>query len=181
MPLDFNTNTENNDEWLTPPPIIKALGMFDLDPCSPINRPWDTAKTHYSKKDNGLIKPWFGRVWCNPPYGNYTFEWIQKLSEHSGGGVGLIAARTETKGFQYYVFQRAHSLFFFKGRVNFYTVAGDNPGRSNFPSALISYTELDTESIANANLDGSLVLLSNDYEPVKLQQELQLAIDSGCK
>lgn len=29
------------DEWLTPPQIIKALGGFDLDPCSPINRPWD--------------------------------------------------------------------------------------------------------------------------------------------
>jgi hypothetical protein len=26
------------DEWLTPPEIIAALGQFDLDPCSPINR-----------------------------------------------------------------------------------------------------------------------------------------------
>jgi hypothetical protein len=28
-----------NDEWLTPPEIIHALGLFSLDPCAPINRP----------------------------------------------------------------------------------------------------------------------------------------------
>jgi len=39
MTQNFNTNTENKDEWLTPPYIIKALGEFDLDPCAPINRP----------------------------------------------------------------------------------------------------------------------------------------------
>ena len=38
-----------NDEWLTPPYIIEALGRFDLDPCSPINRPWDTATIHYGE------------------------------------------------------------------------------------------------------------------------------------
>ena len=36
------------DEWLTPPEIINSLGTFDLDPCSPINRPWKTAKKHYT-------------------------------------------------------------------------------------------------------------------------------------
>ena len=62
MSKDFNTNINNNDEWLTPPEIIKSLGEFDLDPCSPINRPWDTAKKHYSKLDNGFTKKWYGRV-----------------------------------------------------------------------------------------------------------------------
>lgn len=37
-----------NDEWLTPPKIIDKLGEFDLDPCSPIFRPWDTANKHYT-------------------------------------------------------------------------------------------------------------------------------------
>lgn len=27
---NFNTNTDNNDEWLTPPEIVKALGHFDM-------------------------------------------------------------------------------------------------------------------------------------------------------
>lgn len=57
-----------NDEWLTPPEIMSSLGAFDLDPCSPINRPWPTAGIHYTVEDDGLSKPWFGRVWCNPPH-----------------------------------------------------------------------------------------------------------------
>jgi hypothetical protein len=36
------------DDWLTPPDIIAALGPFDLDPCSPETRPWDTAAKHYT-------------------------------------------------------------------------------------------------------------------------------------
>lgn len=42
-----------NDEWLTPRFILDALGEFDLDPCSPINRPWDPAKKHYNINPNG--------------------------------------------------------------------------------------------------------------------------------
>lgn len=65
MSNNFNTNTKNNDEWLTSPSIIEALGKFDLDPCSPINRPWDTAKNPLSELDDGLSLDWEGRVWCN--------------------------------------------------------------------------------------------------------------------
>jgi len=49
------------DEWLTDPRLIKKLGEFDLDPCSPITRPWDTAKHHYNILDNGLRQNWYGR------------------------------------------------------------------------------------------------------------------------
>lgn len=41
----FNTNTENKEEWLTPPYILEALGGFDLDPCAPEFRPWDMGKS----------------------------------------------------------------------------------------------------------------------------------------
>jgi hypothetical protein len=61
------------DVWLTPPAIIEALGgasSFDLDPCASSDRPWPTARRHYTVEDNGLILPWFGRVWMNPPYSN---------------------------------------------------------------------------------------------------------------
>lgn len=51
-----------NDEWLTPPEILRALGPFDLDPCAPVIRPWETAATHYTVEDDGLSKPWVGRA-----------------------------------------------------------------------------------------------------------------------
>lgn len=74
-----NTTTPNSWEWLTPPEILSKLGSFDLDPCAPIRRPWATAENHYTIEDNGLLKPWFGRVWLNPPFGKYAADWIQKL------------------------------------------------------------------------------------------------------
>jgi len=69
--------TMRTDEWLTPPEIVAALGKFDLDPCSPINRPWPTAEKHYTIEDDGLFLPWFGRVWMNPPYGKQMNHWLR--------------------------------------------------------------------------------------------------------
>lgn len=84
-----------NDEWLTPPEIIGALGEFDLDPCAPVIRPWDTAYIHYTIQDDGLSKKWQGRVWCNPPFGREAVKWMRRMAEH-GNGIALIPARTET-------------------------------------------------------------------------------------
>ena len=53
-----------NDEWLTPPEIVRACGQFDLDPCAPIVRPWDTAARHFTVEDDGLAQSWDGRVIC---------------------------------------------------------------------------------------------------------------------
>lgn len=55
---NFNVNTANNDEWLTPPEILRVLGPFDLDPAAPVVRPWDMAVRHYTKLDDGMAQPW---------------------------------------------------------------------------------------------------------------------------
>mgnify|MGYP002814185893 CR=1 FL=1 len=158
MSNNFNTNTENKDEWLTPPEIIKSLGEFDLDPCSPINRPWDTAKIHYSILDNGLMKDWKGRVWCNPPYGKDTFIWLNMLALH-GNGIALIFARTETKGFHSEIWDRADAIFFFKGRLKFYHVDGRQGDTPNAPSCLVAYGKNNIEFIKNSGLKGKLIIL----------------------
>ena len=62
-----DSNTENSREWPTPPETAKALGPFDPDPRAPANRPWDTAARHHAIGDDGLSRPWEGRVWLNPP------------------------------------------------------------------------------------------------------------------
>ena len=70
------------DEWLTPPFILDAFPQFDLDPCAPINPPWEMAKQTFTIEDNGLQKDWFGNVWCNPPYGLKAAKWLEKLYYH---------------------------------------------------------------------------------------------------
>lgn len=152
---NFNSNTTNEDEWLTPPELLKALGLFDLDPCAPVVRPWDMAKTHYTREDDGLSLPWQGRVWLNPPYGTKTFIWLEKLAEHKSG-IALIFARTETKGFHAQIWDKADALFFFRGRLRFHYVSGEKGGTANAPSCLVSYSKKDTASIEKAFSDGLL-------------------------
>lgn len=155
---NFNTNTKNNDEWLTPPELIKSLGEFDLDPCSPVERPWDTAKNHYSIIDgDGLTLPWNGRIWLNPPYGRKTFSWLNKLSKHECGGIALIFARTETIGFYEHVWKKANSVFFFKGRIKFHYVDGLKGDCANAPSCLVSYSDDDTQKISKAISNGHII------------------------
>jgi len=139
MSKNFNTNTDNHDEWLTPK-YITDFFEFDLDPCSPIQRPWDTAKNHYNKIDDGFSKEWEGFVFCNPPYGRETYRWLDKCAEH-GNAIGLTFARTETIGFHNTVWDKADALFFFKGRLAFHYVDGRKGSSANAPSVLIAYGE----------------------------------------
>ena len=148
-----------NDEWLTPPEMIEELGQFDLDPCSPINRPWDTAKKHYTLEDNGLLMPWEGFVWMNPPYGRSAGDWMNRLVMH-GEGIALIFARTETDMFFRYVWEQAHSVLFIKGRISFYTVDGEKaPNNGGAPSVLVAYGEEASKRLEHCSIKGKFVNL----------------------
>jgi len=146
------------DEWLTPPEIIKALGAFNLDPCAPIKPPWATAIRHYSVLDNGLMLPWEGRVWCNPPYGTETGIWLNRCAEH-GNTIALTFARTETKMFFETVWDRADAVFFFKGRIKFYHVTGKQGDAAGAPSVLIAYGKENADSLERAKLSGKYIRL----------------------
>lgn len=161
MDVRFETkhgNVAGKDEWLTPPELIKKLGEFDLDPCSPINRPWDTAKKHYSILDDGLMSPWEGRVWCNPPYGKFMEQWLMKCSLHKNV-TALTFSRTDTNMFHEWVFKTAHSLLFIKGRLSFYHVTGEQGDAAGAPSVLISYNEYNSEMLKNCGIKGKFVYL----------------------
>lgn len=149
------------DEWLTPPYILEALDCFDLDPCAPIKRPWKIADYHFTKEDDGLSKDWFGRVWCNPPYGNQTGLWLNKLTKH-GDGIALTFARTETKLFFNNVWDTAHGILFLKGRLYFHhddgTKAAMNAGA---PSCLIAYGYYNSLMLKNSGLIGKYIQLKS--------------------
>lgn len=148
-------------QWLTPPEIIQAMGSFDLDPCSPANRPWDTAKNHYT--EDGLNKKWFGRVWMNPPYGKPKIitPWMKKLSEH-GNGITLIFARTETKMFFNYVWEMADSILFIRGRLHFYNIEGQRAKKNcGAPSVLIAYGEENMQALSDSGIKGKHLLVNS--------------------
>lgn len=150
------------EEWLTPPTIIESLGEFDLDPCAPTpeTRPWDTAELHYCIRDNGLIKPWQGRVWCNPPYGGETGKWMARCAEHKNV-TALIFARTETKQFFDFIWPKAKAVCFLKGRLSFYHVNGTKGGTAGAPSMLVTWDDYNAnqlwDAVANGRINGAFV------------------------
>lgn len=164
------------DAWLTPPvQILKPLGLFKVDPCSPIDRPWDTAEQHYTIVDNGLIKPWHGRVWLNPPYGgpDIVGPWMRRMVEH-GHGTALIFARTETALFFATVWRAATAVLFIEGRLHFhhgartyvprlskwFEIGERAAANAGAPSVLIAYGEEDARILEGCGIAGQFVRLT---------------------
>lgn len=149
----------HNDEWLTPPEILAGLGAFDLDPCAPATRPWDTATRHFTRADNGLARPWHGRVWLNPPYGLIAAKWLARLADH-GDGIALIFARTETQMFFEHVWPKAEALLFLEGRLHFLTVDGRRAKtNAGAPSVLVAYGPTNAHALRTCGLAGHFVRL----------------------
>lgn len=145
--------------WLTPPEILGALGPFDLDPCAaPSPRPWPTAARHIELPECGLSAEWSGRVWCNPPFGNQTWLWLERMAQH-GNGIALTFARTETEGFRRWVWGEAHSVMFLASRPHFYRQDGMRAaGNSGGPICLIAYGSNNTKALRESGLNGAIVL-----------------------
>ena len=142
-----------SDEWLTPRWILEALGEFDLDPCAPVNRPWDTAKLHYTIEENGLNKPWFGRVWLNPPFNRKEkFKWMEKMAAH-GNGIMLVPASCETKAFYEHVWGKCSGILFLKGRPHFCFPDGRQaPFNSGCTIALVAYGGNNLKQLCQSGL-----------------------------
>jgi hypothetical protein len=147
------------DEWLTPPDILTALGPFDLDPCAPINRPWDMATRHFTVRDDGLSQPWSGRVWLNPPFGSETGKWTNRLDRH-GNGIALVPASTDAKWFHQTVWGGAsvRGLLFLKGRLSFFHANGSQAKNNNGKAiVLVAYGVDNLERLKTCGLPGVVV------------------------
>lgn len=150
--------------WLTPRPIIEAVGPFDLDPCAaPDPRPWATAATHYAEADgDGLARDWFGLVWLNPPYKPTPAPWLAKLAAHEPGGVGLVFARTDAPWFKSEVWEKSAGLLFLtSGHLHFHHADGTRAKmNSGGASVLVGYGADAMERLARAGISGHLVFTS---------------------
>lgn len=88
QPRLFSTPQEQltSDDYYTPAWVFERMGIsFDLDVCSPPGGvPWIPAARYFTQADDGLVQPWEGRVWMNPPYSQAT-PWVNRFIEHHHG------------------------------------------------------------------------------------------------
>jgi len=133
-------HSSKTPEHYTPATIylaaIRCMGEIDLDPCSnSAEDPNVPAAKHYTEEDDGLSKPWLGRVYMNPPYGRSIQLWVEKLRDEYQAGntaeaIALLPARTDTQWFR---ILRDYPICFVEGRLTF--IGNDDP--APFPSAII--------------------------------------------
>lgn len=133
------------DQWATPQDFFDKLNEefhFTLDVAADeTNHKCDK---YYDKQTDGLSQPWQllrererERVWCNPPYGREIGKWVEKAYNESLSGVTvvmLLPARTDTKWFHDYIYNKAE-IRFVRGRLKF----GDSKNSAPFPSMVVVF------------------------------------------
>jgi hypothetical protein len=152
--------------WLTPPHILDALGPFDLDPCAaPEPRPWRTAAVHWTHEDNALNREWHGRVWLNPPFRlDLCAAFMARMADHNHG-TALLFARTETDLFFRFVWERASSVLFLRGRPHFHRPNGVRAAaNSGCPVVLVSYGAADADVLRTCGLPGQWLPLGGAHD-----------------
>lgn len=154
QPMAATVYSHRSVEYYTPVEILDAaravLGQFDLDPASCEEAQRNVMATvFYSIEDNGLSRPWRGRVWLNPPYGKTNGRsnqeiWAQRLvSEYLEGHVTeavlLVKAALGYKWFEELF--RDWPVCFARSRLSFILEDGNDEGQSKQGTALFYFGE----------------------------------------
>ena len=157
MDTSFQRCRETTDEWYTPKYITDALGHIDLDPCAAVTRLWDIADSNYTKRDNGLVLPWFGRVFCNPPYSRKLVEpFIRKMAQH-GNGIALVFNRMDIAMWHDVIFPTADAMLVLRGRLRFFRPDGSQGDAAGCGSVLVAWGDNNAETLANCNINGKFI------------------------
>lgn len=134
--------SHKSDEWATPQDLFDELDEefhFDLDVCATAENA--KCEKFFTMADDGLAQDWGeATIWCNPPYSNIK-AWAEKCSQHPGTAVMLLPARTDTRWFHGFCYNKPNSeIRFIKGRLRFSGMIKD----ATFPSMLVIFRNRET-------------------------------------
>lgn len=134
-PENHRAEGTGENEWYTPSQYIEAarkvMGGIDLDPATgPKAQEWIQAATFYTRADDGLMKPWAGKVWLNPPYSQpEIFQFCEKLvAELSAGNVteAVLLTHNYTDTAWFHLAESIAALICFtRGRIKFVNEDGE--------------------------------------------------------
>ena len=129
--------TSTTGEWETPADTFQWLDRefhFTLDPCATSANA--KCPMFFTKEQDGLVQPWSGCVFMNPPYGREIADWVEKAYDESRRGVMvvcLLPSRTDTAWWHDYCMKG--EIRFLRGRLSF----GLGVGPAPFPSVVVIF------------------------------------------
>jgi phage N-6-adenine-methyltransferase len=132
---NFRALGTGNNEWFTPAQYIEAarevMGEIDLDPAThPVAQQIVRAISHYTAADNGLVQPWHGRVWLNPPYaaplvGQFIAKLVDEVTARNVAQAIVLTHNYTDGAWFHHAESAADLLCFTRGRVKFVDPDGD--------------------------------------------------------
>ena len=133
--------SSKTDLWSTPQELFDRLNerfAFDLDVCAlPENA---KCERYFTPEVDGLSQEWRGICWMTPPYGREIGKWVKKAfqSKENATVVALLPARTDTKWFHHYIYERRGvEIEFIRGRLKF----GGSKNSAPFPSMVVVFRD----------------------------------------
>jgi hypothetical protein len=119
--------------------FIEGIGDMDNVQES-LDLPNVPAARHYTAQDNGLVQPWQGRVYLNPPFGPGVEQWFSKLYlERTAGrtteAIVLWKSATETAAWKTLTAISCR-VCFPSARIRFSGPSGDSGPGPTFSPAL---------------------------------------------
>ena len=127
------------------------MGGIDLDPASSASANEVVgAAVYFDVQDDGLSRPWAGRVWMNPPYSKgKVWPFCETLSEHVAAedisqACVLVNNATETAAFQRMA-ELASAICFPARRIKFWHPDKDDTD-SPLQGQAVLYLGLNTDN-----------------------------------
>ena len=137
--------------------VIACMGAIDLDPCSNSREiPNVPAAKHYTSQDNGLLQPWEGRVFLNPPFGPGVEVWFSKLYQEELAGrtteaIVLWKSATETAAWKTLTVLSCR-VCFPSARIRFASPQGNESGPTFSPALFYVGTRYERFEVAFAGI-----------------------------
>ena len=139
--------SSDKQDWETPQELFEKLNdefHFELDAFASDKNA--KCKHYFTEEDDSFQQDWtkYKSIFINPPYTSKVQDEVLKKindtisTDWDGVIVLLIPARTDTKRWHDYIFNKADDIRFLRGRLKF-EIDGVPKGTSTFPSAVIVY------------------------------------------
>jgi hypothetical protein len=147
-----------SSEWFTPQIIFDKLDLvFDLDPCHPgRDNPHCVvpARKIYTKAENGLLQPWNGLVFCNPPHSDQrrgVVPWLRKFIAHASG-ILLCPARTSSDWWHDVLLPSCPLICFTNGKTKFVRPDGSVGKEPSTGNALLAMGDVACDALRRSGI-----------------------------